>query len=362
MSYPRVTIKRRQYLELENLALGAFAPLTGFMNEDEFGSVAERMRLPDGRLFPMPVVLDLTPEQVKKIGRANKIVLVFEGQEVGEVIVKSVFSCAKEHVAEQVFGTCDASHPGVSQWLNMGEFFLGGPVSLHQRVPLEFSAYDLTPDETRSHFANEGWNTVAGFQTRNVPHRAHEYLLRLALEQADGLFIQPLVGLKKRGDYTPMAILASYQTMIDGFLPRQRVLLGVLSTTMRYAGPREALLHAIIRRNYGCTHFIVGRDHAGVGNYYGKYDAQKLTRQLEGELGIQILAFAGPYHCAVCDGIVTERTCPHAESFPEATKQISGTEVRSMLAGNGTVAANVMRPEIADSVRDLEIFIDEDTA
>jgi sulfate adenylyltransferase len=243
----------------------------------------------------------------------------------------------------------------------MGEYFIGGRVSLDHRVTMEFSKFDLTPKETRAHFAKKGWESVVGFQTRNVPHRAHEYLLRLALEQADGLFVQPLVGLKKRGDFTPAAILASYTALIDNFLPQKRVLLGILSTTMRYAGPREALLHAIVRRNYGCTHFIVGRDHAGVGNYYGKYEAQELARRYEDELGIQIMYFAGPYYCSMCDGIVTERTCPHEVTMPEATKQISGTDMRSILADNGAIANSIMRAAVVESVRDVAIFINEDS-
>jgi sulfate adenylyltransferase len=225
---------------------------------------------------------------------------------------------------------------------------------------LEFSNYCLSPDETRSYFKKQGWSTVVGFQTRNVPHRAHEYLLRRALEQADGLFIQPLVGTKKRGDYTHMAILTAYRALIDEFLPKERILLGVLSTAMRYAGPREALLHAIIRRNHGCSHFIVGRDHAGVGDFYGKYEAQELTRHFDGELGIQILRLPGPFHCTVCDEIVTEKTCPHAERAPDTTQQVSGTLLRSMLMENGTAAPALIRPEIVKSIRGLQIFIDEE--
>lgn len=355
-----IEIEQRQYLELENIALGAFSPLDGFMNENEFNSVVETMHLPDGQLFPLPVVFDQTSEQVQQTKSANRIGLVFEGQEVGELIPESIFACDKNAVAEQIFGTRDTDHPGVAQWLSMGEFFIGGSVSLNQRVIMEFSQFDLTPKETQAHFAKNGWESIVGFQTRNVPHRAHEYLLRLALEQADGLFIQPLVGLKKRGDFTPAAILASYTALIENFLPKQRVLLGILSTTMRYAGPREALMHAIVRRNYGCTHFIVGRDHAGVGNYYRKYEAHELAHKYEDELGIQILYFAGPFYCSMCDGIVTERTCPHEITMPAVTKQISGTDMRSILADKGEIANSIMRSAVVESVKDVTIFIGED--
>ena len=360
MSAVQLSINRRQYLELQNIGVGAFAPLDGFMTEDEFTSVVETMRLPEGQVFPLPVVLDLTRERAEEAHSADPLVLTFEGEEVGELVPESVFSCDKDAVAQRVFGTCDVRHPGVAHLLRMGEFFVGGSVRLTRRASFEFSPYDLTPDETRAHFEREGWTTVVGFQTRNVPHRAHEHLLRLALERADGLFIQPLVGTRKRGDYTPAAILTAYRALIDDFLPRERILLGILSTAMRYAGPREALFHAIIRRNYGCTHFIVGRDHAGVGDYYGKYEAHELTRQFDGELGIQVLRFFGPFYCATCDGIVTERTCPHLPEASAATRQISGTDMRDILLSDRPCPPELMRPRVVESIRGLQMFITED--
>jgi len=360
MTVASLSLNRRQYLELQQIGVGAFAPLDGFMNEEEFASVAEAMRLPGGEVFPLPVVLDLTGEQAGVARSAQKLVLRFEDAEVGEVTPESIFTCNKEVVARQVFGTSDLAHPGVAHFFSMGDWFVGGPVNLKKRLPVESPDYDFTPQETRAYFAKQGWKTVVGFQTRNVPHRAHEYLLRLALELTDGLFIQPLVGRKKRGDYSPEAIMTSYRTLIDEFLPRERVLLGILSTSMRYAGPREALFHAIIRRNYGCTHFIVGRDHAGVGDYYAKYAAHDLTRSFENEIGIQILRFFGPYYCAICDGIVTERTCSHELGMQHATRQISGTDVRDILMNGKTCPPEIMRPRVLESIRDLEIFITED--
>ena len=355
-----LSINRRQYLELQNLSTGAFAPLHGFMGEDEFTSVVEELRLPSGEVFPLPVVLDLTGEQAREAGRAERLQLVFEGTEVGEIIPDSLFTCEKEVVARQVFGTTDRQHPGVNHFLDMGDWFLGGAVTLNRRLAFEFSEFELTPQETRTYFAQREWQTVVGFQTRNIPHRAHEYLLRLGLELADGLFIQPLVGSKKRGDFTPEAILTSYNALIDGFLPKERVLLGVLSTSMRYAGPREALFHAIIRRNYGCTHFIVGRDHAGVGDYYGKYEAHELTRRFEEDLGIKILRLSGPFYCTLCESIVTERSCPHWEKVPEAARQISGTDMRAILADGGQCPPELMRPTVLESIRDLQPLITED--
>ena len=355
-----IIINRRQYLELEKIALGAFAPLSGFMDEAEFRSVVERMRLPTGEVFPLPVVLDLTADQARQLDGASRISLVFEGSEVGNISPTSAYSCDKLAVSEKVFGTQDPRHPGVAHFLTMGSIFLGGSVQLVRRALFEFSQYELTPEETRAFFCDRAWHTIVGFQTRNVPHRAHEYLLRLALEYADGLFIQPLVGRKKRGDYHPLAILSGYRALIDNFLPSNRVLFGILSTAMRYAGPREALFHAIIRRNYGCTHFIVGRDHAGVGNYYQEYEAQELTRQFENELGIQIMRMSGPFYCEVCDGIVTERTCQHIVTAPKRTRKISGTEVREMLLQGGAIPREVMRPEVVASLAQSPLFIEED--
>jgi sulfate adenylyltransferase len=360
MNGTSVAINRRQYLELENLADGAFSPLSGFMVEEEFNSVVTQCRLPGGEPFPLPVVLDLPLEQADKAGNASTTALIFEGARVGEIEAKSVFTCDKKNVAEQVFGTQDTAHPGVAHWFRMGNYFLGGPVRLEQRLQMEFDEYNLTPEKTRAYFSDQGWQTVVGFQTRNVPHRAHEHVIRLGLEHTDGLFVQPLVGPRKRGDYAPMPILAAYRTLIDGFLPTERVLLGVLSTNMRYAGPREALFHAIIRRNYGCTHFIVGRDHAGVGDYYGTYEAQEFIRQFNGEIGIDILRFPGAFYCRVCDDTVTERSCPHLDASPPVIQEISGTLMRELLSNGRSVEQNLMRPEIVKSIQGMPIFISED--
>ena len=360
MSRVQIEINRRQYLELQNIATGVFAPLAGFMNEDQFTSVVDTMRLPGGEPFTIPVVLDLSENEARRITGADRITLVFQGMETGELIPESCYNCDKDSVVDQVFQTRDVNHPGVSHFYQMGDWFVGGPVRLKRQIPLEFTEFELTPEQTRSYIAERGWRTVVGFQTRNVPHRAHEHLLRLGLERADGLFVQPLVGRKKSGDYAPLAIMTAYRSLIDRFLPRERILLGVLTTAMRYAGPREAVFHAIIRRNFGCTHFIVGRDHAGVGDYYGKYEAHELTRQFDGKLGIEVLRFFGPFYCELCDGIVTERTCPHIETEPHVTRQISGTDMRSLLTSNEGCAPELMRPEVLESIRDMPIFITED--
>lgn len=357
---PELELTKRQYLELEKLALGALAPLEGFMVEDDYRAAVATMRLASGEVFPLPVVLDVDDAFADSLGLGDTVDFFYGGKPVGEMTVRSVFATDRPADAAALFGTADVAHAGVSHFYQLRPRFIGGPVRLTRRVMFEFSSHELTPAETRQRFADRGWRTVAGFQTRNVPHRAHEYLLRVALELTDGLFIQPLVGYKKRGDYQPAAILAAYEALLRHAFPESRVVLGVLSTAMRYAGPREALFHAIIRRNYGCTHFVVGRDHAGVGGYYAKYAAQELTRTFEGELGIEILRLAGPFHCNRCGGIVTEKTCRHMVESPGETHQISGSDMRRLLTGKGLPAPEFMRPEVIASLAGIPLFVDED--
>ena len=353
-----LTLNRHQYLELEKLHLGAFAPLQGFMTEGQFHSVVDSLRLPDGEVFPLPVMLDLSADDKDRVKGRPRVTLCYEGEEVGEIEPQSLFNCDKRDVAMKVFGSDDKAHPGVAFLNQMQDWFVGGPVRLTKRLAIDVSVWELTPEQTRAEFKRRGWQTVVGFQTRNVPHRAHEYLQRVALEQVDGLFIQPLVGWKKEGDYTADAIMAGYSTLIEAFYPKDRVLLGILSTAMRYAGPREAVFHALVRRNYGCTHFVVGRDHAGVGDYYGKYEAHDLTRRFDGDLGIQVMRLHGPYHCRRCGGIVTEQTCQHLETALDDTRQISGTDIRELLTSGSEPDAEIMRPEVLDALSSVPVFIE----
>lgn len=355
-----LVLNKRQYLELEKIGLGALAPLDGFMSEAAFGSVVQEMRLPSGAVFPLPVILDVDARSADGVVPGRVISLSYDGAPVGEIDVSDVFTCDKKAVAAQVYGTSDPAHAGVAHFFRMGSHFIGGRTRLTRRVAFEFSTHELTPVQTRERFADNQWQTVAGFQTRNVPHRAHEYLQRTALELVDGLFIQPLVGYKKRGDYQPMAVLAGYQALLETCFPPSRVVLGVLSTSMRYAGPREAVFHAIIRRNYGCTHFVVGRDHAGVGGYYGKYAAHELTRRFDGELGIEVLRLSGPFYCRRCCAIATEKTCRHVQEEPELTHEISGSDMRRLLNEDGAPAPELMRPEVVARLRGMRLFVDED--
>lgn len=347
-----------QYLELEKIAMGVFYPLDGFMNENDFNSCVYEFKLNDGRFFPLPVVLDVSYTQAKLINLVSEVGLFVGDVKVGSLFPETVFSPDKEATAKEIFQTADEQHPGVAFYYKQGPVFVGGKVTLINRLKSAFSNYEFTPNETKQYFKNAGWNSIAGFQTRNIPHRAHEYLQRIAMECCDGLLVQPIVGAKKLGDFTTEAVLRGYQVLIDEFYPKNKVLLATLSTTMRYAGPREALFHAIIRRNYGCTHFIVGRDHAGVGGYYAEYAAHELVDRFRNELGISILKLNGPYFCFLCDSISTSQSCKHKISNPNDIFEISGSYIRQQITCNKNIDHRFLRQEVVDSLKGIEVFIE----
>ena len=328
------------------------------MTEVEFRSVVWDMRLPSNEVFPLPIILDVNQVFAQKATIHKQICLTYLGKNVGEIIPESIFTCNKKEVAIEVYGTSDRDHPGVNRFYEMGDWFIGGKTTLLLRLETDISKYELIPEETKKIFTTLGWKSIVGFQTRNVPHRAHEYLQRVALEHVDGLFIQPLVGQKKSGDYTGNAIMQGYKELVNSFYPQNKVVLGILSTSMRYAGPREAVFHALVRRNYGCTHFIVGRDHAGVGGYYEKYEAQELLKVFEEDLGIKIMYLHGPYYCTICEGIVTEHTCRHYECNPKSIIEISGTSIRKMLDGGLVPDNRFIRPEILGALKNIKLFIE----
>ena len=344
-----------QYLELEKIALGAFAPLGGFMTEREFDSVVETLRLPGGAVFALPVLLDVSEDMAKRMAARDQVDLVFDGEAVGRLFPSDFFTRDRASAARRIYGTDDISHPGVAAFLAMRPVFVGGQVELSKRAAASGWHDELTPAGTRALFAERGWRRVVGFQTRNVPHRAHEYLQRVALEYADGLFIQPLVGQRRAGDFTTEAVLKGYRALIGRFLPAERVVLGTLSTFMRFAGPREAVFHAMIRRNYGCTHFIVGRDHAGVGDWYGQYAAHELLEQFEGDLGIDILRLSDAYYCEICDSMASDKTCVHQGSG--VTRIIKGTDMREILVEGGTPDPCLMRPEVVAALDGVPLFV-----
>lgn len=341
---PSLVLSGAEAADLRALATGAYSPLTGFMSSAEHEACADTMRLPDGHLWPIPVCLGV-PEGMPV--RGDLLALRdATGTLLGAIEVHEVFRRDRLGEAERVFGTGDPAHPGVARVLDAPPLAVAGPVRAVIR-PLDGLAgrYALTPAETRALFAARGWRRIVGFQTRNPLHRAHEYLQRVALEICDGLLLHPLVGPTKRGDVPVEVRMRAYQAALRYF-PDDRVLLAALVAPMRYAGPREALLHALVRKNHGCTHFIVGRDQAGVGAYYGPFDAQRLIDSLPAdELGITPLMFDKVFHCNACGGMASAKTCPHSDRERDA---LSGTRVRAMLRAGERVPLHLVRPEVAE--------------
>ena len=350
---PKLVVNARELSDLEMLTVGALSPLTGFVGEDDYVSVLETMHLSNGLAWSIPVTLSLTDDDVKRIGAGSSVALLpsVGADPIAIVDVAEVFKRDRQKEALGVFGTEDLEHPGVRALHDAGDFCLAGTVrALSLPEHDDFLSYRLTPAQTRATFAERGWRTVVGFQTRNPIHRAHEYLQKCALEIVDGLLVHPLVGATKGDDVPADVRMRCYEALFEGYFPKDRAMVSVFPAAMRYAGPREAIWHAICRKNYGCTHFIVGRDHAGVGSYYGTYDAQKIFEEFEsGELGILPLMFEHSFWCNACEGMASPKTCPHGET---ERVSLSGTKVREMLRAGERPPIEFSRPEVADILID----------
>lgn len=337
---PRVDVGSREAIDLYMLATGALAPLSGFIGRSDYESVLETGRLASGAPYTIPVTL--------RLGDAppgDRMTLYSNGDPLGIVDVADVFSADKAREARAVYGTDDTAHPGVQVLFAAGEHIVSGEVTLLQRPPSEFPERDLTPVQVRAAKAERGWGTMVGFQTRNPVHRAHEYLQKVALEMVDGLLLHPLVGDTKADDIPAAVRMRCYEVLLANYYPQGRTLLATNPAWMRYAGPKEAVFHAIVRRNFGCTHFIVGRDHAGVGSYYDTYAAHRIFDSYEpGELGIEILRFEHTMWCTACGAMVSKRTCPHDGDHHLA---LSGTRVRQLLREGQPLPPEFTRPEVA---------------
>jgi sulfate adenylyltransferase len=346
---PKIALGERETSDLEMLATGALSPLTGFQSEADYRSVLDSMHLTNGLAWAIPVTLPATDEDVKRIGGSERIALLEPDSDdpLAVVDVEEIYKRDRHSEALSVYRTDDLEHPGVKAVYDAGDYCIAGRVSAI-RLPRhdDFQNYRLTPRETRRAFQERGWKTVVGFQTRNPIHRAHEYLQKCALEIVDGLLVHPLMGATKSDDVPPDVRMQCYEVLFENYYPKDRAMVSVFPAAMRYAGPREAIWHAIARKNYGCTHFIVGRDHAGVGDYYGSYDAQLIFEEFEpGELGITPLMFEHSFWCNRCEGMGSAKTCPHA---PEDRVFLSGTKVRQMLRAGERPPQEFSRPEVAD--------------
>ncbi|MDX2041762.1 MAG: sulfate adenylyltransferase [Acidobacteriota bacterium] len=348
VTLPSVTINARAEADLELIAIGALSPLEGFLGEADYLSVRDNRRLANGLVWSIPITLSATAEERARLNVGQDVVLkTRSGQVIAILHLAEIYSYDKQREAEAVYGTAEDKHPGVQVLYSQGEFLLGGKVSvLDHPNGDEFKQYRRTPAETRVLFTEKGWQRIVAFQTRNPVHRAHEYIQKCAMETVDGLLLHPIVGETKADDIPADVRLRAYEAILENYYPADRTVLSVLPAAMRYAGPREAIFHATIRKNYGCSHFIVGRDHAGVGNYYGTYDAQKIFGDFTPEeIGITPMFFDNTFYCRKCDGMASLKTCPHDQSHHVS---LSGTKVREMLANGEIPPPEFTRKEVAE--------------
>jgi sulfate adenylyltransferase len=345
---PALTLSASTVADLELLGSGAYSPLTGFLAKRDYESVLEHAALADGTPWTLPITAPVGAELSGSLTAGDELALRDStGVLRGSLTVAEVYHRDPGREAEQVYRTRDPDHPGVRALFAGGDTLVGGDVRV---LPQPVDELALTPAAARREFLARDWSTVVAFQTRNPVHRAHEYLTKVALEQVDGLFLHPLVGVTKDDDIPAEVRLQCYRVLLDGYYPRERVLLATFDSAMRYAGPREAVHHGLVRRNYGCSHFIIGRDAAGVGSYYGTYDAQRLYDELGGadRLGFIAFKFEHTFYCRSCEAVASDRTCPHDR---EARLILSGTRVRELLREGGEVPREFSRPEVAAILR-----------
>jgi sulfate adenylyltransferase len=345
-SLPQILVGSRQLADLEMLAIGAYSPLGGFMKRADYLGVVNDMHLANGLPWTVPITLSTTSEQAATLKEGSQVALLNEHGTLQAVMtIEEKYGYDKQHEASKVYRTTEEAHPGVNAMYQQGDILLGGPVRVVALQNQAFAQYRYTPGQSRQLFVERGWKRVVGFQTRNPVHRAHEYIQKCALETVDGLYLHPLVGDTKGDDIPAHVRMRCYEVLLENYYPTDRVILGVLPAAMRYAGPREAIFHALMRKNYGCSHFIVGRDHAGVGNYYGTYDAHHIFAEFDpARLGITPMFFDHTFFCRACDSMASSKTCPHGD---DQHVTLSGTKVRQMLQAGEIPPREFSRPEVA---------------
>ncbi len=342
----KLQVSRDLASDLESIARGVYSPIEGFLTSQELENILHRKRLSSDLPWTMPIILNAPERQVKTIKEGDALALFFEAQPLALMQIEEKYVFNREDIAKRTYGTVDSAHPGVAKIGQLGSTFFAGKISLIDALKSPYDRYKLSPMETRILFREKGWRTVVGFQTRNPPHLGHEYVQKTALTFVDGVFINPVIGRKKRGDFKDGVILEAYDTLIKNYYLKDRAVMSILPYEMKYAGPREAVHHAIIRKNFGCTHFIVGRDHAGVGNYYRPYAAQKIFEEFP-DLGISPLFFKSFFHCRRCGGITHEKACPHSE---KEHITFSGTKIRAIFESEELPPKELMRPEVAQII------------
>jgi sulfate adenylyltransferase len=345
--FEKLTVTSEVIKVIKNISFGVFSPLEGFMNENDYHYVLNTMYLESNIAWPFPIILDVSEEEIKDIKADDKIVLLNDsGTPIALMNIETIYNYDKKDFAIKVYGTLDKSHPGVKDVFNYKEKLIGGEIFLINEPKSTFPDLDLKPIETRVLFRQKGWDRVVSFQTRNPPHLGHEYVQKAGLTYVDGLFINPVIGKKKIGDFLDEVIIESYKVLIKEYFPKDRVVLSTFETEMRYAGPKEAIFHAIARKNFGCDHIIIGRDHAGVGNFYGPYDAHKIFDNFP-DLGIEPIKFRSFSKCSKCNSIVNDKICPHP---PEMQNYFAGSEIRAALQAGHPPNIEVMRPEVAEVI------------
>lgn len=349
--FTHIEVDLSKWKEIKNISYGVFSPLEGFMNQNDTINVLEHMYLENNLPWPIPIVLDVVQKEIQDLKPGDSIILTDSNDKALALLnIEEIYKYDKVDFAEKIYGTTDNSHPGVRKVLNQKDLLIGGEIFLIDEIRSVFPDLDLKPLETRVLFKTKKWDRVVAFQTRNPPHLGHEYVQKAALTFNDGLFINPVMGKKKLGDFLDEVIIKAYKALINNYYPENRVVLSTFETEMRYAGPKEAVFHAIARKNFGCDHIIIGRDHAGVGDFYGPYDAHEIFKHFP-DLGIEPLFFRSFSRCNICNSVVNDKICPHP---PEKHDFFSGTRIREIINSGNKPTSDVMRPEVAEEILKFE--------